>query len=93
MMREKKVELTMYNTPLDTKWELYEVGWTPDSRDYYATLSNIFQLLKSNKEFWDNLNGYWVRYKSEVLKENLIRETKNEKEVVLDMGDYAEGKY
>ena len=93
MMREKRVELTMYHTPLGTKLKLYEVGWTPDGRDYYATLSNMFQLLKSNKEFLDNLNAHWARYESEVLKEDLIREAKNEKEVVSDVGGYAEEKY
>ena len=56
MRREKRVELPMYHTPPGTKLKLYEVGWISDSRDYYATLTNIFQLLKSNNEFWDNLN-------------------------------------
>ena len=66
------------------------VGSWPDGRDYYDTLSNMFQSLKSNQQFWDNLNEHWVRYESEVLNEDLIREAKNEKEVVLDVGDYAE---
>ena len=58
MTREKRVKLPMYHTPPGTKLKLYEVGWTSDSRDYYAALTNIFQLLKSNKEFWDNLNEH-----------------------------------
>ena len=32
-------------------------------------------------------------YESGVLKEDLLGEAKNEKEVVLDVGDYAEEKY
>ena len=55
--------------------------------------TSFFQLLKSNKEFWDNLNEHWVRYESEVLKEDLIREAKNQKEVVLDVGHYDEEQY
>ena len=82
MRREKRVELPMYHTPPGTKLKLNEVGWTPDGRDYYATLSTIFQLLKSNEEFWDTLNEHWVRYESEVLMEYDIREVKNEKELV-----------
>ena len=35
----------------------------------------------------------WVRYESEVLKEDLIKEAKNQKEVVLDVGHYDEEQY
>ena len=56
MRREKRVELPMYHTPPGTKLKLYEVGWTSEGRDYYAILSNIFQSLKSNQKFWDNLS-------------------------------------
>ena len=59
----------------------------------YATLSNMFQSLKSNQKFWDNLSEHWVRYKSEVLKEGLIREEKNQKEGVLDVDHYDEEQY
>ena len=93
MRREKRVELPMYHTAPGTKLKLYEVGWTSEGRDYYATLSNIFQSLKSNQKFWDNLSEHWVRYESEVLKEDLIKEAKNQKEVVLDVGHYDEEQY
>ena len=93
MRREKIVKLPMHHIPPGTKLKLYEVGWASDGRDYYATLTNIFQLLKTNKDFWDNLNEHWRRYESEVLKEDLLEEAKDEREVVLDVGDYAEEKY
>ena len=94
MRKEKRVELPMYHRPPGTKLKLYEVGWTSDGREYYATLSKLFQSLKSNQQFWDNLSGHWARYEREVLKEDLIREAKNEKEeVVLDVDDYDEKQY
>ncbi len=49
--------------------------------------------MKSNQKFWDNLSEHWVRYESEVLTEDLIKEAKIQKEVVLDVGHYDEQQY
>ena len=89
MTREKTAELPMYHTPSGTKLKLYQVGWISNSRDYYATLTNIFQIWKTNKDFWDNLNEHCRRHKSEVIKKDLLGEAKDEREKVLDVGDYV----
>ena len=65
--KHKKEESPRYHTPIGTKLKLYDVGWTTEGREYYNTLMGTFQFLKSNEQFWINMNNHWMVYENQVL--------------------------
>ena len=82
-----------YHTPVGTKLKLYEVGWTPEGREYYNELIHTFKFLKDNKQYWNNMNNHWMEYEDEVLGRGKIVGDKNKNEKVLGIEDYPEDQF
>ena len=77
------------HTPVDTTLKLYEVGWTPEGRQYYKKLKLTFQFLKSNEQYWKNIYNHWMEYRNEVLDMGEIVVDKDKNEVVLGVDEYG----
>ena len=74
--------------------KLYEVGWTPEGRQYYYDqLKLTFKFLKSNEQYWINMNNHWMEYENEVLGRGEIVGDKNKNEEVLGIEDYREDQF
>ena len=82
-----------YHTPVGTKLKLYEVDWTSEGRQYYNKLKLTFKFLKSNEQYWKNMNNHWMEYENEVLGRGEIVVDKDKNEVVLGIEDYAEEQF
>ena len=82
-----------YHTPFGTKLKLYEVGWTPEGRQYYNKLKLTFKFLKSNEQYWKNMNNHWMGYENEVLGRGEIVVDKDKHEVVFEIEDHPEEQF
>ena len=82
-----------YHTPVGTKLKLYEVGQTPEGRQYYDKLKLTFKFLKSNEQYWKNMNNHYMEYEHEVLGRGEIVVDKDKNEVVLGIEDYPEEQF
>ena len=89
--KHKKITNPGYHTPVGTKLKLYEVGWTPEGRQYYNELIHRFKFLKNNEQYWNNMNNHWMEYEDEVLGRSEIVGKQNEK--VLGIEDYPEDQF